>query len=152
MKPSTRVKRAVSVGGVVHRKGGAAREIVVGRRGPVCSLPKGTPERGETRKQTALREVREETGLDVAIEGLIGSIHYWFTEPDEDARYSKTVHFYLMSQTGGDLSLHDHEFDVVEWLPWQDALSALTYESEAEIVRKGLSVAYRKEARAAALE
>ena len=142
MKPHMRVQRVVSAGGVVFRRRGAGPEIVVCRRDSpaVAGLPKGTPEPGETQEQTALREVREETGLEVASCGLIGSIRYWFQGGKTKVRYDKTVYFYLMSPTGGDLALHDHEFDDVEWLPYRDALSALTYESEVEIVRKGLAM------------
>ena len=142
MKPYKRVERLVSAGGVVYRESGAGTEIVVCRRDSpaVMGLPKGTPEPGESRRQTALREVREETGLEVACRGLIGSINYWFQGREPAVRYDKTVYFYLMSPTGGDLMLHDHEFDAVEWLPFRDALAALTYESEVEIVRKGLAM------------
>ena len=142
MKPSKRVERLVSAGGVVYRQSCAGPEIVVCRRDSpaVMGLPKGTPEPGETQEQTALREVREETGLEVANRGLIGSIRYWFQGRKPAIRYDKTVHFYLMSPTGGDLALHDHEFDAVEWLPYRDALLTLTYESEVEIVRKGLAM------------
>ena len=80
----------------------------------MCGLPKGTPEPGESEVQTALREVREETGLEVESQGRIGSINYWFADSKQDVRFNKTVHFYLMLPTGGDLSLHDDEFDAVE--------------------------------------
>ena len=142
MKPYKRVERLVSAGGVVYRESGAGTEIVVCRRDSpaVMGLPKSTPEPGETQEQTALREVREETGLEVACLGLIGSINYWFQGRKPAVRYDKTVYFYLMSPTGGDLALHDHEFDAVDWLPYRDALAALTYESEVEIVRKGLAM------------
>ena len=142
MKPYKRVERLVSAGGVVYRESGAGTEIVVCRRDSpaVMGLPKGTPEPGETQEQTALREVREETGLEVASRGLIGSINYWFQGRKPAVRYDKTVYFYLMSPTGGDLALHDHEFDAVDWLLFWDALAALTYESEVEIVRKGLAM------------
>ena len=65
-------RSAMSAGGLVIRGVGGRPEIVIGRRrrerdGFVWSLPKGTPEEGETQEQTALREVREETGLEVQI-------------------------------------------------------------------------------------
>jgi len=141
MREMERIEQLISAGGVVYRSDSGQAEIVVcGRGSPrIWGLPKGTPDPGETREQTALREVREETGLNVTIEGFIGSIEYWFVGAS-GTRYHKAVHFYLMSATGGDLSLHDHEFDVVEWLPAEKALASLSYENEARIVEKGLSL------------
>lgn len=140
-----RVKAATSCGGVVYRLTEAGVAILLcGRRQPCTwSLPKGTPNPGEAREDTALREVREETGLEVAIEEPLGEIDYWFTSLN--ARFHKTVHFYLMGQIGGSLDRHDREFDDVRWFPAREAMVALTYASEADIVRRGLE---RLEARA----
>ncbi|MBM3933034.1 MAG: NUDIX hydrolase [SAR202 cluster bacterium] len=136
------VEHLLSAGGVVYRDGGNEREIVLcGRKSPVLwALPKGTPDAGETREQTAVREVREETGLDVHLECFIDKVEYWFVRPFDKARCHKTVLFYLMSPTGGDVSLHDHEFDDVRWFPVDEALKLLTYGNEARIAEKGLSM------------
>ena len=77
------------------------------------SLPKGTPDGDETPEETALREVHEETGLQVRILDTIGDIHYRFVR--DGRRIDKTVHYYLMEATGGDLADHDHEFEEVRW-------------------------------------
>jgi len=105
------------------------------------ALPKGSPEVGETLDQTALREVQEETGLETAIQMPLGSIQYWFVRSQDGVRCHKTVHFYLMVPTGGDLSLHDPEFDLVRWFPQLEIFKAMTYASEAAIVKKALSLA-----------
>ena len=120
------VEDLVSAGGVVYGTNDGELEVVVcGRLSPpVWGLPKGTPDPGESREETALREVREETGLEVEIERFI----------------HKTVLYYLMSSVGGDISLHDHEFDEVRWLPADRACETMTYENEAEVVKKGLSL------------
>ncbi len=133
----------VSAGGVVVRKGRGGNEVVLcGRTDPLrWALPKGTPDPGETREQTALREVREETGLDVEIVRRLESIQYWFLRPSDGARCHKTVHYYLMSPTGGDTSRHDDEFDVVEWFPLAQAVETMTYPNEARIVEKSAAVA-----------
>ena len=60
-------------------------QLVVGcrrreRDGRTWTLPKGTPNAGETTEQTALREVAEETGLEVRITGPLDSIEYWFVQ------------------------------------------------------------------------
>ena len=104
------------------------------------SLAKGTPDPGETLEETALREVREETGLDVEIEAPLKSIDYWFTDRGGDVRYHKTVHFYLMVAVGGDTSRHDPEFDVVEWFLSDRALEILQYANEAEVLRRALDL------------
>ena len=89
-------RTAVSAGGLVIRAVAGRPEIVVGRRrrerdGYVWSLPKGTPEEGETREETALREVREESGLEVRILSYFAAISYSFVRTGE--RIEKTVHY-----------------------------------------------------------
>ena len=100
------------------------------------ALPKGTPDRGETIEQTALREVAEETGLQVAIEAPLGHIEYWFQR--QTRRIHKRVYFFLMAKRGGSFDDHDPEFDVVEWTPAERALHTLTHETEREIVRRAI--------------
>ena len=104
------------------------------------SLAKGTPEPGETLEQTALREVQEETGLEVEIAAPLGTIEYWFSRREPNTRFHKTVHFYLMAPIGGEINLHDPEFDVVQWFPSEEALEALTYANEVEVLRRALEV------------
>ena len=134
------VRQLVSAGGMVVRKGEDGVEAVIcGRKSPlVWGLPKGTPDAGETREETALREVNEETGLEVVTSGFIDAIEYWFVE--NGTRCHKTVYFYLMSPTGGDVSRHDDEFDVVRWMPVEEALDTLTYDNEVRVVQKGLAL------------
>ena len=142
MSQVQRVEQYISAGGLVYRlKGDSVEVVICGRSSPyVWGLPKGTPDPGETRKQTALREVNEETGLQVKIEAYIDSIHYWFIRSPAWVRCNKTVLYYLMAATGGDVSLHDHEFDTVIWVPAKEAVQKLTYENEVRIVQKGLSM------------
>ena len=119
--------------------------VICGRTTPpIWGLPKGTPEQGETREQTALREVNEETGLEITIDEYIGSIDYWFGHPKDHIRRHKIVHYYLMNLTGGDVSLHDHEFDCVRWLPAEDAVRTLTYQNEVGIVQDALPMVAKK--------
>ena len=138
-----------SMGGVVTRVCGDDVEVVIcgfdAQPGHVVwGLPKGTPEDGETREQTALREVTEETGLQVNIEEFVDSIDYCFERYGDGAACHKVVHFYLMSANGGDLSLHDHEFDYVRWLPVSDALRTLTYDNEVQVVKNALHLISKK--------
>jgi 8-oxo-dGTP pyrophosphatase MutT (NUDIX family) len=137
-----RTQRVTSAGGVVFRRVDGALEVLIcGRNSDrLWALPKGTPEQGETIEQTALREVREETGVEVEVEGLVGDIKYWFSRPNEGVRYYKTVRHYLMKPIGGDTALHDHEFDDVRWFDAQEALRILTYQNEAKILRQAIDL------------
>ena len=96
------------------------------------TLPKGTPDPGETLEETALREVGEETGLEVRIVEPLRSIEYDFVQ--DGTRIHKTVHYYLMEPTGGDLSRHDAEFERVRWVPFDEAGSLLSFATERELV------------------
>lgn len=138
--PQLRNARATSAGGVVHRALGGVSEIVLvhRRRPPLWALPKGTPDAGERLEETALREVREETGLQVEIEAPLGEIHYFFVR--NRVRFRKTVHFFLMRPIGGDLAEHDHEFDEVRWFQVEEALAIMTYPTEREVVERSASL------------
>lgn len=136
--------RAFSAGGIVIRRTPRGAELVLGRRirdatGAAWSLPKGTPDDGETPEQTALREVTEETGLEVRILESIGDIHYRFVR--DGRRIQKTVHYFLMEPTGGDLSEHDHEFEDVRWFALAEAETVMRFRTEREIVARALPVA-----------
>ncbi len=137
-----RVERPVSAGGVVYSVlDGEIRTVLCGRRDPLrWSLPKGTPDEGESLEETALREVREETGLEVAIEAPIGDISYWFVTPDDRVQCNKTVHFYLMAHKGGATDHHDPEFDEVRWFPSEEAVRSLAYANEARVMEKALAM------------
>jgi 8-oxo-dGTP pyrophosphatase MutT (NUDIX family) len=109
------------------------------RSGQSWMLPKGTPDSGETVEQTALREVTEETGLEVRILAPVGAIDYFFTMDGE--RIHKTVHFFLMEPIGGSLDRHDREFEDVQFFPVHEALLMLTFPTERQLVEQALSLA-----------
>ena len=142
MNSNSRVENPVSAGGVVYQmNSGRLETVLCGRSQPVrWSLAKGTPDSGETLEQTALREVREETGLEVEIDGSLGSIDYWFADRGKDVRYHKTVHFYLMVPVGGATDKHDPEFDVVQWFDAKEALKTLAYANEVNVLQRALDL------------
>ena len=128
---------ATSAGGVVVREAREGPSLVVGMRrrdrdAVTWTLPKGTPNPGETVEETALREVGEETGLEVRIVEPLESIEYSFVQ--KGTRVHKTVHYFLMEPIGGDLSLYDHEFERVQWVSFDEAPELLTFPTERALV------------------
>ncbi len=105
----------ISAGGIVYQKDSAAIYIAVcGRKDPkTFNLPKGTPEIGETTEETALREVNEETGIEVKTIRYIDSINSWVTNHLDypGQKFCKEVYYYLMEPTGGEFSTHYSEFE-----------------------------------------
>jgi 8-oxo-dGTP pyrophosphatase MutT (NUDIX family) len=107
--------------------------VLVGRsHSGIWALPKGTPQSGETIEQVAVREAQEETGLQVQLIAYIGSISYSFVR--ERVRYHKQVRHFLLQAVGGDIALHDHEYDRVEWFSVPEAYLRLTYQNEVNIL------------------
>ncbi len=138
-----RTTTATSAGGIVVRYESGTPWLVVGSRrrdrdGRTWTLPKGTPKSGETREETAIREVEEETGLKVRITGPLDSIEYWFVQ--SGTRIHKTVHYFLMDPIGGDLADHDHEFDEVRWVGFDAAATMLTFETERALVVRAAEI------------
>ncbi len=127
---------AVSAGGVVVRR--VADQIQVALVGnsqrDTWYLPKGGIDKGETIEQAAVREVVEETGLDVRVIGPVKDIYYWFNA--RGARVHKTVHYFLMEAVGGDFSRRDAENDRAAWFDLDEALAAMSYQNEADVVKK----------------
>ena len=138
-----RVEEALSAGGVVYRTGDRGTEVVLcGRtRERLWALPKGTPLPGESIRETALREVREETGLGVSIVSDLGTIEYEFSRPAQGVRFEKTVHHFLMAPDGaGATDLHDGEYDRAEWFAAAEAMRVMTYRNEQLVLRRALDV------------
>ena len=138
--PILRTARATSAGGVVHRLiDGRVQIALVHRRAPVLwALPKGTPDAGETIEETALRETREETGLEVEIESRLQSIRYFFVRGT--TRFHKTVHFFLMRPIGGSLDAHDAEFDEVRWTDLSEARAIMSHATERSVVEEAAAL------------
>jgi 8-oxo-dGTP pyrophosphatase MutT (NUDIX family) len=138
-----RTASATSAGGIVVRFDDGLPSLVIGARRRdrdvfTWTLPKGTPTAGETREETALREVAEETGLEVRITDILDSIEYSFVQ--RGTRIHKTVHYFLMEPIGGDLGHHDHEFDDVRWVRFDEAPRFLTFETERALVARAAEV------------
>lgn len=135
--------RQVSAGGVLLRPGRSGAEVLLAarrtRRGEVVwGLPKGLVEKGESFEETAIREVREETGFEGTIAEPLGIVSYWFVW--EGTRINKTVHFFLMEHSGGDAAFRDKEMEDVDWFPLSTAADSVAFDSEREIIQKAAAL------------
>jgi 8-oxo-dGTP pyrophosphatase MutT (NUDIX family) len=137
MKPAS-LKRQISSGGVIFRRQGNDFDVALisVKGGRNWCLPKGLVDRGETPEATAVREVREESGLSGRIIDSLGDITYWYYIQGENAKCRKTVHFYLMEYVSGSTSEHDFEVDEAAWVPIDAAIERISFKGDREILEK----------------
>lgn len=108
--------KEISAGGVVYRmhEGHLQVQLIQDRYGKI-TLPKGKMEAGETVPETALREIREETGIEGRIVSPLEIIKYQYQLP-QMGMINKEVHYYLVEAVGGKLQPQVEEIRGVEWL------------------------------------
>ncbi len=130
----------ISAGGVAFRRNDSKLEIAI-----VCvkpkqrwQLPKGIVDPGESPEVTAVREVREEAGVETERLALVETIEYWYqsVKNEKPVRYHKFVHFYLLKYRSGDVANHDHEVEEARWVSFEEALEMLEFKSERDVVEK----------------
>ncbi len=141
MGGSLRTIKEISSGGVVYRKQKGVAEVALIRVRDRWCLPKGHVEEGEGTQETALREVREETGLEGKAVAKLGDITYWYTnktKEGETIRIFKRVYFYLIRCLKGDVRRHDEEVEEACWLPIEEAIKRLSYPTERRMVRQAV--------------
>jgi 8-oxo-dGTP diphosphatase len=153
-----RAVREVSAGGVIYRKHAGAIEIALIHVRHRWGLPKGHVEEGESIDETAVREVREETGLEGRVRKKLGDIRYSYREKrrgGDPVRIYKRVYFYLLRYIKGDVRDHDHEVEEARWFPISEAINVLKFATERRMVQRALAVLTapdRRPARAASDE
>ena len=134
------VREQVSAGGVVFRGEKDRLEVVIVSVGGQnrWQLPKGLVDAGEKPEITAVREAREEAGVDSEVVQHLETIEYWFAGLDggERVRFHKHVHFYLLRYLAGDTRDHDWEVNEARWVPIDDATRQLTFDSERRVMER----------------
>lgn len=135
------MKFEFSAGGIVYKKNGGIKILVsqhsqhhgwVFPKGLIGDNPSaGSGQGKETKEQAAVREVKEETGIEAEIEKALAPVTYWYVFKNE--KIKKTVYYYLMRFIGGDTSEHDHEMESVEWIDLETVEKRLTYPSDKKV-------------------
>jgi choline kinase/8-oxo-dGTP pyrophosphatase MutT (NUDIX family) len=134
-----RLPSVVSAGGVVIRRDPKqASVLLVGDGTPNCwRLPKGMQNAGEAIEATAIREVLEETGVRAQAVRYIDRAHWTYTYAAVE--WEEYAHFFLMKADTLVAGARDTEHDAVRWLPIEDAVQGLAFESERKILLAGIA-------------
>lgn len=137
-------KDQISAGGVAFRRAGGVLQMVIVSVRPSLrwQLPKGIVDPGETPEFTAVREVREEAGVETDLLRLIDTIEYWYqrVQYGKRIRYHKFVHFYLLEYRSGDVANHDHEIAESRWVSFEEAIELLEFKSERSVAEKARAI------------
>jgi 8-oxo-dGTP pyrophosphatase MutT (NUDIX family) len=144
------VREQVSAGGVVFRRDNERIDIVIVAVGGNnrWQLPKGLVEKDESPEIAAVREAREEGGIDSEAVEHIETVEYWYAGLDggERVRFHKRVHFYLLRYLSGNTSNHDWEVNEARWVPIDDAASQLAFDNERRVVEQAKQLIRDREA------
>lgn len=130
-----------SAGGVAFRKTEGRVDVALISVGLQArwQLPKGMINPGETNEEAALREVREEAGIETELLAPIDKIEYFYYSTDSGGRrirFHKFVYFFLMRYCSGDPKDHDHEVNEARWTEIEEAYSLLRFDSEKRIIER----------------
>jgi 8-oxo-dGTP pyrophosphatase MutT (NUDIX family) len=137
-KAPTRLQ--VSAGGVAFRQREDQIEVVLISVGeePRWQLPKGLVGEEEPPEAAAIREVREEAGIETVMIGPIDTIEYWYwtKQRGQRVRFHKFVHYYLLRYVAGDTRDHDHEVNEARWVEIGQAQEVLAFKNEKGVVAR----------------
>ena len=136
------MKREFSAGGVLVRTMGGRTHVAAirpqGKKTGIWALPKGAIDPGESPQEAAVREVREETGVEGRLVEKLGDVKYVYTWDGE--RIFKVVSFFLLRAGRGRIGeiAEAMRVEVAEarWLPLDDAPRLLAYGGEREMAAK----------------
>jgi len=130
----------VSAGGAAFRQTDGVFQIAIISVNPSrrWQLPKGLIDAGESAETAALREVREEAGIETELLSKIETIEYWYfgEQRGKRVRFHKSVHFFLLAYRAGAVENHDAEVVEACWVSAAEAIEMLAFKSEKAVVEK----------------
>ncbi|RJQ38418.1 NUDIX domain-containing protein [Candidatus Microgenomates bacterium] len=137
------MKFEFSAGGIVYKKEKDELMILVAQHAQHHGwvFPKGLIGdniKGEKKEETAIREVKEETGVNGKILKSLKPVTYWYVFEGE--KIKKTVYYFLMEYISEDASKKDKEMENVEWLPINEVEKRLTYKSDKQVWKEAQTI------------
>ena len=131
------MKREFSAGGITFNEQGQVL-LTKHSQNKHWSFPKGLIDLGQTTEEAALREVKEEGGIEAEIVDKVGYSKYVYTLKGE--RIFKVVTYFLMKYVSGDPKDHDFEVEEANWYEPEEALKQLTFSQDKELFKKALEM------------
>ena len=130
------MQREFSAGGIVLKNGKVL--LTKHSQNKHWSFPKGLIDPGQTPPEAAVREVREEGGVEAEILDKVGYNKYVYTLNGE--KIFKVVTYFLMKYVSGDPKDHDWEVEEAGWYTPEDALKQLTFSQDKALLKKALEI------------
>lgn len=129
------MKREFSAGGIVFNNKGQVL-LVENSSNKYWGFPKGLIEKGQNSQRAALREVKEEGGVEAEILEKIGDSKYVYTRDGE--RIFKVVTIFMMKYVSGDTKDHDYEISEAEWFEPEEALEKLSFTTDKSFLKRAV--------------
>lgn len=131
------MKREFSAGGIVFNN---QNQVLLAKhsQNKHWSFPKGWIEEGQTSKEAAIREVKEEGGVEAEIIEKVGDTKYVYTLNGE--KIFKVVVYFLMKYLSGDPKDHDWEMEDAGWYSVDEALKTLDFSRDKELLKKAVEI------------
>jgi len=139
----SKIKTEVSAGIIIFFKRGDVCEfLLLQDQNGKWNFPKGHIEKDETLKEAALREVKEEAGLNITdfVDGFYEKISYYFTKKygDKNEKIYKIVHYFLAQSNSQKVKI-SNEHKNFAWLPYQKALQKIKYKNSKKLLKKAIN-------------
>ena len=111
---------------------GRIHYVIIQQQEGFHGFPKGHVEKNETEIETAIREVKEETNLDVEIDANKRYTMEYVT----DKGTLKQVVLFIAKCTGGEIKAQECEVNDIKWLDFDEAMQTITYDNTRELFKK----------------